>query len=203
MKFSLILFATIVFLSFSCKRDSNPNDRKSKDYTAQISEALNYCKRKNLNTSFFFLLDFNTHSGLNRFHIVDFNSNRIKDSFLVSHGCGTKPWGKDGSKDNVITSNTPDSHLSSEGKYIIGERGYSNWGLHFKYLLHGQDATNSNALKRVIVLHSWDAISDTEIYPRGTAEGWGCPAVSNNSLKIIDNMIKSASNKKVLLWIIK
>lgn len=64
------------------------------------------------------------------------------------------------------------------------------------------DSSNSNALKRNIVLHSWNAVSEKETFPDGTPEGWGCPAVSNESLKRISSKI-DASKKPILLWVIK
>ena len=96
-------------------------------------------------------------------------------------------------------SNVPDSHCSSLGKYLVAERGWSGWGIHVNYKLDGLETTNSNARKRVIVLHSWDAISDEEVFPRGTPEGWGCPSVSNNTMRRLDAKLKE--NKRVIMWI--
>jgi hypothetical protein len=45
-------------------------------------------------------------------------------------------------------------------------------------------------------------VSDKEIYPDGTPEGWGCPTISNNSMKITDLLLKS-TEKPVLMWIYK
>jgi len=45
-------------------------------------------------------------------------------------------------------------------------------------------------------------VPDTELYPDGTPEGWGCPAVSNNQMKFIDELIKK-SDTPLLLWIYK
>jgi L,D-transpeptidase catalytic domain len=56
--------------------------------------------------------------------------------------------------------------------------------------LHGLEKTNSNALARTIVFHSWEAITDDEIYSKEAKEGWGCPAISNNSFVIVDPNIK-------------
>jgi hypothetical protein len=64
------------------------------------------------------------------------------------------------------------------------------------------DKTNNNASKRAIVLHSWNAIKDNEVFPDGVPEGWGCPAVSNQSMKEIIKKIDD-SPKRTLLWIIK
>lgn len=164
-------------------------------------EAHKYCLDNNLNSELFILIDYSLHSGVNRFVVWDFKRDTIRDAFLVSHGCGKSPWGKDFSKTNATFSNVPDSHCSSLGKYIIGKRGYSNWGIHVNYLLHGQDESNNNALKREIILHSWEDISDEETYPKGTPEGWGCPAISNNNMKKIDKLLQN-SKKQVLMWAI-
>jgi hypothetical protein len=120
---------------------------------------------------------------------------------MVSHGCGDNNWSDTSSKENAPLSNEFDSHCSSTGKYIVLDCGVSQWGIKVNYILQGKDSTNSNARKRAIVLHSWEAISTDEVYPDGTPEGWGCPAVSNESMKEIDEILKK--NKKVLMWIIK
>ena len=73
-------------------------------------------------------------------------------------------------------------------------------GIHVKYLLHGLESSNSIALRRDIVLHSWERVSDEEVYPDGTPEGWGCPAVSDNDMRLIDQKLKSLG-KKVLMWV--
>ena len=168
----------------------------------RAAEANTYCKTKNLNTEFFLLADLKRHSGLKRFYIWDFAKDTISDAFLVSHGCGQNPWAMDYSKERAGISNTDGSHLSSVGKYIIGNRGYSNWGINVNYLLHGQENTNSNAVKRQIVLHSWEKVPDVEIYPAGTPEGWGCPALSDSGMRVVDAKIRQ-SKKAVLLWVVQ
>ena len=105
------------------------------------------------------------------------------------------------SKSNPTFSNNPNSCCSALGKYIIGERGVSNWGVRVKYLLHGMEETNSNALKRAIVFHSWERVTDYEVYPSGTPEGWGCPAISNNAFIYIDKKLQQA-NRRTLLWMV-
>lgn len=202
----LLLFA----VSISCqkaksevkvKTESIVENKKSIDYTSYFNEAQQYCEENNLNKKLFFLIDLGVHSGLKRFFVYDLKDKKLLQSFVVSHGCGDLVWGATYSKEETQVSNEPDSHCSSIGKYIIRDRGVSQWGIKVKYLLDGKEKTNSNALSRAIVLHSWEEIPDEEVYPKGTAEGWGCPAVSNKSLKVIDSILQK--NKKVLLWIIK
>jgi hypothetical protein len=202
----------ILFLSFlSCQQRSKEarleikkilHEKIYQKAKMKSAEAKAFCVSKNLNTDFFIFIDMEAHSGLKRFLIWDFKADTIADSFMVSHGCCNNIWGGTRSKENATVSNVINSHCSSIGKYIIGDRGYSQWGIHVKYLLHGMESTNNNALKRVIVLHSWEAVSDEVTYPKGTPEGWGCPAVSNNALRIIDQKLRN-SPKKVLMWAVQ
>ncbi len=166
----------------------------------KAKEALQFCKAQKFNTDFCILVDMSQHSGLNRFIVWDFEKNIVSYSCLVSHGCCDKPWSKDDSKDNPRFSNVDGSHCSSLGKYRIGGRGISKWGVRINYALHGLESSNRNANRRTIVFHSWKAVKDHEVYPKGTPEGWGCPAISNNSFKIIDPKLKSSA-KPVLMWI--
>ena len=168
----------------------------------KAKEVFQFCKAKNFNKEFCVLIDMSLHSGVKRFIVWDFTKNKISYSFLVGHGCGDNPWNNDFSKDTPKFSNVDGSHCSSLGKYKIGQRAHSDWGVNIKYVLHGLESTNSNAFKRFIVFHSWEVVSDKEVYPNGTPEGWGCPTISNNSFKIIDPLLKS-STKPVLMWIYK
>lgn len=177
------------------------NRRVEIDYSQYYKEAKQYCKANNLNQNKFILIDLGVHSGLKRFFVYDFKKNAVSKSYIVSHGCGDNRWGATSSKENVQISNEFDSHCSSIGKYVILNRGVSQWGIKVNYILQGKDKTNSNAQNRAIVLHSWEAVTNTEVYPEGTPEGWGCPAVSNESMKEIDELLKTS--KKVLMWIIK
>jgi hypothetical protein len=166
----------------------------------KAEEALQFCTSKNFNTDFCILIDMSLHSGVHRFFIWDFKNKSVSGKYLVGHGCGLNSWSKDDSKDNPGFSNEDGSHLSSLGKYKLQGRGHSDWGINVKYLMHGLEETNSNALKRFIVFHSWDQMSDEEVFPKGSPEGWGCPTVSNNAMREIDPMIRN-SNQPVLMWI--
>jgi hypothetical protein len=159
-----------------------------------------YCDQYNLNEDFCILIDMSLHSGKKRFFIFNLKTKEIEKSYLVSHGCGNNPHTLDHSKTNPQFSNTEDSHLSSLGKYKIGESGWSGFGVGKKYRLHGLDESNSNAYNRNIVFHSWSNMPDEEVYPNGSPEGWGCPAVSNNAFLEIDSLLKDV-NKPVLMWI--
>jgi hypothetical protein len=89
-----------------------------------------------------------------------------------------------------------------KGKYKIGTRDYSSWGINVKYWLHGLEESNESAVKRVVVLHSWNAVKNNEVYPKFAPLSWGCPAVSNEFMEKLDTRLKK-SEKPVLLWIVE
>jgi len=194
-------FSSCSGLSSDDKEDSEDGlihqEMKTKE---KVQEALDYCEANGFNSNLSILIDMSVHSGKNRLMLWDLKAESLLYSCLVSHGCGTQPWTTDASKENPVFSNVNGSHLTSLGKYKIGERGYSMFGVHVKYLLHGLEASNSRALERAIVFHSWEVIPDSEPYPDGTPEGWGCPAVSNASFWRIDPYLRQSS-KPVLMWI--
>ncbi len=185
-------------LNFTNITESRPTLNLTKT-TEKAKEALQFCIDENFNTDFCILADMSLHSGIKRMVVWSFKENKIVNSYLVGHGCGDSIWSSDLTKEKPSFSNVDNSHLSSLGKYKLGERGWSNWGINVKYLMHGLESSNDNALKRVIVFHSWDKMKDEEVYPAGSPEGWGCPTVSNNALLEIDPMLKSSS-KPILFW---
>jgi len=169
-------------------------------FRTKAAIAQEYCEKNKMNTDFCLLFDAKLHSGRNRLFIWDFRKDSITGMGLCAHGCCDGPWGEDESKETPVFSNKSGSHCSSLGKYKIGARGYSNWGINVNYKMHGLDVSNSNAYSRIIVLHSWEDVPDDEVYPSGTPEGWGCPALSNSFMRKVDAKLKTAKTP-VLLWI--
>ncbi len=166
----------------------------------KAEEAKSYVQNKNFYDRYAILVDMSLHSGKNRMFIYDLKYDRIADYGLSSHGCGhTYPWSEDASKENPSFSNVSGSRLSSLGKYKIGIKSPSQWGIGIHYKLHGLEATNNKAYQRVIVLHSWNLIPNNELYPAGTPEGWGCPAVSNDFMHRLDDFF-TQTDKPVLFW---
>jgi len=167
---------------------------------AKADSAYIYCKEHQYNPDIFLLFDAKIHSGKKRFFIYDYKHKTILKSSLCSHGCGDSLWASDKTKTCPVFSNVPESHCSSLGKYKVGKRGYSNWGINVNYRLHGLEKTNSNANARDVVLHSWYDIPEEECFPEGCPEGWGCPAVSNEFMTALDSIL-TKNNKPILLWI--
>ncbi len=203
IKHNMTLFFTMlsVFSFWTCKIDV-PEYVAPKiiNIHEKAKEAKAFCVANQLSTSYCILIDYSIHSGKKRLFVYDFTKDSVVATGMVSHGCGNHLWGMDETKTSPTFSNVEESHLSSLGKYKIGTRGYSSWGININYKLHGLEASNSKAYKRVIVLHSWDDIPHEEVYPQGTPEGWGCPAVSNEFMKYLDDLLKNSS-KPVLMWV--
>ena len=165
------------------------------------NEAYIYAIKNSLNTNYFILIDMKIHSGLNRFFLWDFDTNQIVYSTLATHGsCDIYEPNEDYGTPKF--SNKNNSHCSSLGKYKIGAKGSSVFGMGIKYELQGLENTNSNAGLRSIVLHSWEIVPEEEIYPNHIPLSWGCPAVSNNAMIYLNEFIQKQSNKKILLWIV-
>jgi len=193
---------SLVTFSFCSPSLGTGNDEKSAELkpiisSTKIKEALAFAKKNKMDTTIAIFIDFSIASGKNRLFVYDFKSGNILKSSLCAHGSGTSTFI---SGDDVEFSNVPESHCSSKGKYKVGKRGWSNWGTHFNYKLHGLETTNNNAFKRIIVLHSYEVVDDEEIYPESLINSWGCPMVSNNTMVYLDEVIKSTS-QPVLMWI--
>jgi hypothetical protein len=166
----------------------------------KAKEALKFSKAKGYSTQYCILIDMSLPSGVKRLVVWDFKGDSILLTGMVSHGCGKWPWGADWSKNNPGFSNADGSHATALGKYKLSGRAYSNWSIHVKYYMYGLESSNNKALGRQIVFHSWDKVPDKDVYPNGTPEGWGCPAISNNTMKVIDKLLHK-QKKAWLMWI--
>lgn len=193
----------LLFSLISCMASSeNEADSAPKNYASKHTEALVFCKKKQYCEDYYFLVDLSVHSGKKRFYVYDFKQKKITDSNLVTHGSCDAFDDNDTKYEKAKFSNRNDSHCSSIGKYKVGKRDYSTWGINVKYWLEGLEETNNNAAQRVVVLHSWEAVSNVEIYPQYTPLSWGCPAVSDNFMTRLDAKLQK-TGKPVLLWVVE
>jgi len=181
----------ILFTLTSFKSTTNNKINESK-----INEALTFCKQNKMDTSICLFVDMSIHSGKNRIFVYDFNKKEITIEGLCAHGIGggstaTKP----------VFSNKEGSYCTSLGKYKVQGRSYSNWGINVHYKMYGLEKTNSNAFKRIVVLHSYTPVPSQEIYPQTLfGQSAGCPVLSDATMRKIDALLKT-KKKPVLLWI--
>ena len=203
MKNSIFIFLILSFCSCNGVRDNNEKITKNESLDRlkeKAKESLAYCKENNMNTDFCILIDMKIHSGKNRMFVWNFKTNTVERAALAAHGVG-----RDEQRSTPLEplfSNVGESWLSSLGKYKLGIRSYSKWGINVHYKMHGLEETNSNAYNRVIVLHSYAPVKDEEIYPEHMRLGWsqGCPVTSDEMMTFLDKKLKTVK-KPVLLWI--
>lgn len=157
----------------------------------RISEAQAFCKKNNMDTSITIMVDMSIHSGKNRIFVYDFKKKQIAIEGLCAHGVGG------GSTPNKpVFSNKEGSYCTSLGKYKVKGRSYSNWGINIHYKMYGLEKTNSNAFKRIVVLHSYTPIPNEEIYPQTLfGQSAGCPVLSDVTMRKIDALLKTKKNR--------
>lgn len=150
-------------------------------------------KHPSYNQEVVFMVDMRIPSNYHRFFVFDVSKNKIIHKGLVAHGKGSNT----GIKDSLQFSNIEGSNMTSLGIYSIGGSYVGRFGKSYK--LHGLDKTNDQAFARYVVLHTYTFMPHEEqLMPIINSEG--CPMVSNETFKILENIIDN-SHEPVLLRI--
>jgi hypothetical protein len=174
------------------KKKASENKLVSK-IKRQAAQGKAYALMQKLSTHYGFFIDMSQPSGRFRFFVYDFRKDSILERGLVAHGsCRTRYL------DIAQFSNTPESGCSSLGKYKVSHSYNGQFGKAYK--LNGLDSTNSNAFKRFVVLHAYDCVPNSEVYPQPICNSLGCPMVSYDFLAKLSAYIDK-SPKPILLWI--
>ena len=196
-----------MFLNFGCKIKNveshieNRNTIIKKDDDAylkrldkKINEINSYVENKNVyNKEIAFLLDMKISSGKNRFFVVDLRNKKIIKKGLVAHGYGSNIL----NSDSLQFSNVPNTMATSIGKYRIGNSYYGKFGKSYK--LNGLDISNSKALERNIVLHSYKDVPEQEV-DGAICLSKGCPMVSFGFFKELEGLIDCSKNS-ILMYV--
>ncbi len=128
--------------------------------------------------------DFSMSSNSKRLWVLDLNERKVLFNSLVAHGKNT------GEEFAASFSNTESSLQSSLGFYItdttyMGDNGYS------LKLLGMDEGYNDAALKRYVVMHGADYVSEEfAAAHKRIGRSWGCPAVPRELAEPIINTIK-------------
>lgn len=157
----------------------------------EIQKAEQYINRHGFQQKYAFFINFKIPSNRYRFFVYDFKQKKIIAQGLVAHGSGSVIP----NSSRLRFSNIENSYQSSLGKYQIMSSYQGQFGL--AYRLKGLDATNNNALRRAIVLHSYTCVPNKEI-SQPLCLSLGCPMVSGKFLRLLSHYINS-SKKPVLL----
>lgn len=135
------------------------------------------------------IADFDLNSTQKRMWIVDLNKKSLLLNTWVAHGQRT------GENKATKFSNINDSHQSSLGFYVTNEIYQGEHGKSLR--LDGMDeAFNSNARKRAIVVHGAPYVSEETIRTLGRlGRSHGCPAVAP---ELANKVINTIAGKTVL-----
>lgn len=158
---------------------------------AKVLEIKNFVKGKNYNQDIAVFINFKTHSGKYRYFVYDLKNDKILQKAIVSHGSGSVISKSDALK----FSNVENSYQSSLGKYEIRESYVGNFGK--SYRLKGLDPTNSNAMQRAIVLHSYYCIPNQESENLACLS-LGCPMLSKNAFNLTAKYIDQSKQPIIL-----
>lgn len=139
------------------------------------------------------VVDFSRHSSEPRFHVVERRSGEIVQSFVVAHGIGSAAPANDGYAE--VFSNVEGSEASSLGLYRTGDTYMSeqlDHGLSMR--LHGLSPSNSNAYKRLIVVHGHWYMEPRNIRKRGSAGlSEGCMVFSYKDRDVVVGLLKGGA----------
>lgn len=154
----------------------------------RVAEALEFCKKHNLNTDYCIFVDFSKHPGKKRYVLYDLNDRKVVHSSVCANGLNRNEF-----------SNVAGSNLSSLGKYevtsIVGKMGIGEECI----VLNGLEPTNSNARERQILIHSYkDVYYNPGTYPFnvfGKNLSHGCFVINKRAFRKTKRIAKP-----MLLW---
>ena len=164
--------------------------------TSLIKRIKQTIRTEQLNQQYAFIVRFDIHSGYERMFLYDLQQKQIIDHYMCAHGSGCGECEGTPCK----FSNISRSYCSSEGMGYVHTQAESNWGNKIKYWVKGLDSTNNNMENRIVVMHSYEEILDTPIYPEALTNSLGCFMTSIEGMNRIDNFIQSQANKKIALY---
>ena len=160
----------------------------------------NYCRNNNLSENYAVVVDFSNPSGKHRFFVCDLKKQKIISSSLCAHGSG-----KGSTMTKPIFSNEVGSNCSSVGHYkITGRHKMNSTGLP-SFRLKGLDSSNSNAMKRGILIHSAKLVSYCRLgiypfyLPLDKRISSGCFAIDIDMMDIVGDLVDK-EKKPVLLY---
>lgn len=191
---NLILFVT-AFFSGDPKHSDKPDftsESEVERFNYQLSEVKETLRAgQSFNRQFAFFVDMKIKSGKNRFFVYDLINDKIVDEGLVANGSGSET----AVKGDLKFSNEPNSNCTSLGHYAIGKSYKGIFGK--AYVLKGLNETNSNAAKRMIVLHSYSAVPEAE-QDHYIALSHGCPMVNEVFFKRLEKIIDNSKSSIIM-----
>ena len=161
-----------------------------------------YSKKHGLSENYAVVVDFEKPSGKHRFFFCDLKKDKIIASSLCAHGAG-----KGSTIFSPVFSNEVGSNCSSLGHYkMTGRYRMSSSGLP-SFRLQGLDTSNSNAMKRGILIHSAKLVSYCRLgiypfyLPLDRRISSGCFAIDIDMMDVVGELVDK-EKKPILLYAI-
>ena len=197
--FGIALLSVILFVSgnyainwFERKYGDDINYQSLKEFSYKHGLSDNYA----------IVVDFSKPSGKHRFFVCDLKKQEIIASSLCAHGAG-----KGSTIFSPVFSNEVGSNCSSLGHYkITGRHRMSSSGLP-SFRLQGLDTSNSNAMKRGILIHSAKLVSFCRLgiypfyLPLDRRISSGCFAIDIDMMDVVGDLVDK-EKKPILLYAI-
>ena len=159
-----------------------------------------YSNKHGLSENYAVVVDFSKSSGRHRFFVCDLKKQQVVSSSLCAHGAG-----RGSTVVNPVFSNEIGSNCSSLGHYqITGRHKMSSTGLP-SFRLKGLDSSNSNAMKRGILIHSAKLVSYCRLgiypfyLPLDKRISSGCFAIDIDMMDIVGDLVDK-EKKPILLY---
>lgn len=187
--FFVLVFIGLLFQSFTKIPEEISTEEKLEFQIDAVKKIIATDAKYNKEIAFF--IDMEIGSGKNRFFIYDLKNKAIIDQGLVAHGIGSETRGSG----KLKFSNTSNSFCTSLGKYSVGKYYTGDYGKSYK--LYGLDETNSNALTRNIVLHSYKKVPYME-QEKKIVNSLGCPMVNELYFKKIEKILDNSKTNIIL-----
>ena len=169
-------------------------------YDVDFQSLREYSHKHGLSENYAIVVDFEKPSSKHRFFVCDLKKQQIVSSSLCAHGAG-----KGSTVFNPVFSNEVGSNCSSLGHYkITGRHRMSSTGLP-SFRLSGMDSSNSNAMKRGILIHSAKLVSYCRLgifpfyLPLDKRISSGCFAVDIDMMDVVGDLVDS-EKKPILLY---
>jgi hypothetical protein len=82
---SIMILSVLIIWQFVANSISAETKQRAREYAAKAKV---YCQQNGLRTDYCFLVDFDVHSGKNRFFVWDFEKEKIVYATICVHGRG-------------------------------------------------------------------------------------------------------------------
>lgn len=180
----------------SVKSDVNDNRIR----TAVLAQVEDFCARQGFCTAVAVLVDFSRPSSDARLFVYSFIERRVVLKSLCAHGQGGGSTAAE-----PVFSNAVGSECSSLGRFLISGHRRMNTLPDNCFELDGLEAANSNARRRLLLIHPYWVVDD---YDSGDKHGMipigpvsrGCFTISHRAMSALEEIYEAQTNKRILLW---